>query len=245
MSDLTRRDSLKLLSAGAAMLTLNAVAPDAAGAQEAAPAFRGQHKPRPLAFDPAKLTGLSEKLVRSHWENNYGGAVRALNTLEQRLDAMLGDKDVPPFVYGPLKREELLRTGSMVLHEHYFDNLGGDGKAAGAVADAIGKSFGGYDRWATEFNRIGMALAGGPGWVILTYSLHNGELHNYWSYDHMHNAPAGVPLLVMDMYEHAFHMDYGAAAAKYIEAFMQNVKWEEVNRRYTAATRLVELTRQK
>jgi Fe-Mn family superoxide dismutase len=110
------------------------------------PAFRGQHKPRALSFDPSKLKGLSEKLIRSHWENNYGGAVRALNTLEQRLDVMLKEKDLPPFVYGPIKREELLRTGSLVLHEHYFDNLGGDGKASGAVLEAINKAFGGYEQ---------------------------------------------------------------------------------------------------
>jgi len=240
MDEYSRRDTLKLLSAGLAGLSMAALPPGEATAQDAAaaPAFRGQHKPKPLSFDPAKLKGLSEKLIRSHWENNYGGAVRALNALEQRLDGMMKDKDVPPFVYGPLKREELLRTGSMVLHEYYFDNMGGDGKAAGAVSDAINKWFGGYERWAAEFSRIGNALAGGPGWVLLTHNLHTGELHNYWSYDHMHNAPTGLPLLVMDMYEHAFHMDYGAAAAKYIEAFMQNVKWEEVNRRYVAATRI-------
>jgi Fe-Mn family superoxide dismutase len=245
MDDLSRRDALKFLSAGVAGLSLTALsASDAAAQDTPPPAFRGQRKPRPLSFDPSKLKGLSEKLVRSHWENNYGGSVRALNTLEQRLDAMLKDKDLPPFIYGPLKREELLRTGSVVLHEYYFDNLGGDGKAAGAVSDAIAKWFGGYERWAGEFSRIGMALAGGPGWVLLTYNLHTGELHNYWSYDHMHNAPTGLPLLVLDMYEHAFHMDYGAAAAKYIEAFMQNVKWEEVNRRYTAAQRMAESLRQ-
>jgi Fe-Mn family superoxide dismutase len=78
----------------------------------------------------------------------------------------------------------------------------------------------------------------GPGWVLLTYNLHSGELHNYWSYDHMRNAPTGIPLLALDMYEHALQMDYGAAAAKYIEAFLHNVKWEEVNRRYVAATRI-------
>jgi superoxide dismutase, Fe-Mn family len=239
MDDFSRRDSLKLLSAALAGMSLAAVVGTALGADDAGapPAFRGQHKPRPLSFDPSKLKGLSEKLIRSHWENNYGGAVRALNSLEQRLDGMLADKDLPAFVYGPLKREELLRTGSLVLHEYYFDNLGGDGKAAGAVSDAIGKWFGSYDRWAAEFSRIAMALAGGPGWVLLTYNLHTGELHNYWSYDHMHNAPTGLPLLVLDMYEHAFHMDYGAAAAKYIEAFMQNVRWEEVNRRYASAQR--------
>jgi Fe-Mn family superoxide dismutase len=213
--------------------------------QEKSPAaaFRGQHQPKPLGFDPSKLKGLSEKLIRSHWENNYGGAVRALNTLEQRLDAMMKEKDLPPFIYGPIKREELVRTGSVVLHEHYFDNLGGNGKATGAVLDAINQWFGGYDAWASEFNKTAMSLAGGSGWAMLSYNLHTGEVHNYWAWDHMHNAPTGLPLLVLDMYEHAFHMDYGAAAAKYVEAFMQKVKWEEVNRRYLAALKMFESLR--
>lgn len=75
------------------------------------------------------------------------------------------------------------------------------------------------------------ALGGGSGWTILSYNLHTGEVHNYWAWDHMHNAPMGYPLLVLDMYEHAYHMDYGAAAAKYVDAFMQNVNWDEVSRR--------------
>ena len=245
MYEISRRDSLKVLAAGVASLSLTALTGGEASAQApaAGAAYRGQHKPRPLSFDPAKLKGLSEKLIRSHWENNYGGAVRALNGIEQRLDSMLQEKDLPPYVYGPIKREELLRTGSVVLHEHYFDNVGGDGKAAGAVLEAINRWFGGYERWAAEFSRTGMSLAGGPGWVMLVHNLHTGELHNYWAYDHMHNPPTGLPLLVLDMYEHAFHMDYGAAAQKYIDAFMQNVQWEEVNRRYVTAQKIGEFMR--
>jgi len=73
-------------------------------------------------------------------------------------------------------------------------------------------------------------LAGGSGWVILAYNLHTGEVHNYWAWDHMHNVPMGRALLVLDMYEHSYHLDYGAAAAKYVEAFMENVDWDEVRR---------------
>ena len=134
---------------------------------------------------------------------------------------MLGDKDLPAYVYGDLKREELLRTGSVVLHEHYFANLGGDGKPGGDVLNAIKQAFVSYDQWEAEFKRIGNALGGGSGWVIFAHNLHTGELHNYWSWDHMHNAPTGLPLLVLDMYEHAYQMDYGAAAAKYVDAFAE------------------------
>ena len=204
----------------------------------AARAFRGQHRPKPLPFDPAKLRGLSERLVKSHWENNYGGAVKALNTVEQRLDALLREKDLPAFVYGDHKREELLRTGSVILHEQYFANLGGDGRAGGKVLDALKQWFGSFEQWEAEFKKTANALGGGSGWAVLSHNTHNGEVHNYWSWDHMHNAPTGQPLLVLDMYEHAYHIDYGAAAARYVDAFMQNVNWEEVNRRYEVAAKL-------
>jgi len=195
------------------------------------PAFRGQHQPQPLRFNPGKLKGLSEKLIQSHWENNYSGAVKALNAVEQRLGAMLADKELPPYVYGDLKREELVRTGSVVLHENYFANLGGDGKARGKIIDLLKDWFGSYEPWELEFKKTANALGGGSRWAILSYNIHTKEVHNYWAWDHMHNAPLGYPLLVLDMYEHAYHMDYGAAAAKYIDAFMQNVNWDEVNRR--------------
>jgi Fe-Mn family superoxide dismutase len=91
-------------------------------------------------------------------------AVKALNVVEQRLAAMLADRGLPPYVYGDLKREELVRTGSVALHEIYFANLGGDGKAAGDVLEAIKKAFGAYELRETEFKRMGNALGGGSGW---------------------------------------------------------------------------------
>ena len=201
-------------------------------------AFRGLHQPKHLAFDPAKLTGISEKLIRSHWENNYGGAVKALNAVKQKLDALVKEKDLPAYMYGDLKREELVRTGSVVLHEYYFGNLGGDGRAGGKALDLLKQWFGSYEQWEAEFKKTATALGGGSGWVTLAYNVHTGETHNYWSWDHMHNVPTGFPLLVLDMYEHAYHMDYGAAAAKYIDAFMQNVNWEEVSRRAEVAMKI-------
>jgi superoxide dismutase, Fe-Mn family len=234
MKKLSRREAMGTIITAGAGVTLAGMT-EASAQTSAPPAFRGQHQPKPLPFDAAKLNGISEKLIKSHWENNYGGAVKALNAVEQRLGAMLSDKDLPAYVYGGLKREELVRTGSVVLHEHYFANLGGDGKAAGDVLNAIKQSWGGYEQWEAEFKKTGNALGGGSGWVIFAYNFHTGELHNYWAWDHMHNAPFSRPLLALDMYEHAYHMDYGAASAKYVDAFMQNVKWEEVNRRFSSA----------
>ena len=243
MTTLTRRNAIKgMVSGGTGLAVASLTASDAKGGAtsalgqgattaQAARAFRGEHQTKPLPFDPARLKGLSERLIRSHHENNYTGAVKALNVVEQRLDAMMKDKDLPAYLYGELKREELTRTGSVILHEDYFANLGGDGKAAGAVLDLIKQWFGSYEQWEAEFKRTANALGGGSGWAILAYNAHTAEAHNYWAWDHMHNAPMSRPLLVLDMYEHSYHMDYGAAAARYVDAFMQNVKWEEVNRR--------------
>jgi Fe-Mn family superoxide dismutase len=144
---------------------------------------------------------------------------------------MMKDKELPAYVYGDTKREELLRTGSVVLHEHYFANLGGDGRAGGSALDLVKRDFGSYEGWEAEFRRTAMGLGGGSGWAVLALNLHTGEARNYWAADHAHNAATGVPLLVLDMYEHAFHMDYGAAAARYVDAFMSNVRWTEVGRR--------------
>lgn len=232
MDKLTRRGAIGGVALGAAGLAAAA----AVDVPAPIPAYLGLHQPKPLRFDPARLTGLSERLMRSHWENNYQGAVRALNTIEGRLAAAMADRDFPPAAYGGLKREELLRTGSMVLHELYFDGLGGNGQAAGGIRAALAAAYGSFEAWEAEFRRTAMALAGGSGWCVLAYNRHTAALHNYWAWDHS-NAPAtGAPLLVLDMYEHAFHIDYGAAAARYVDAFMANVDWEVVDGRYRAAS---------
>ncbi|HVE59442.1 MAG TPA: Fe-Mn family superoxide dismutase [Pyrinomonadaceae bacterium] len=230
MNKLTRREAIGgILTTGAGILALNET--NNAQTETLPLAFQGKHQVKPLPFDAAKLKGISEKLIKSHWENNYSGAVKALNTVEQHLAALQKEKDLPAYFYGDLKREELIRTGSVVLHEHYFANLGGNGKADGNALKLIEKWFGSFENWENEFKKTANALSGGSGWTVLAYNFHTQELHNYWQADHAQNAPFSRPVLILDMYEHAYQMDYGAAAAKYIDAFMQNINWEEVNRR--------------
>ena len=200
-----------------------------------APAFRGGYEVKPLPFDPAKLKGLSEKLLASHHQNNYGGAVRRLNQIVQEIGSL--PKDVPPYRMGSLKREELIATNSMILHELYFGNLGGDGKPGGAIAERIQAAYGSLEAWEHDFRLTGMSLGGGSGWVILDYDPRADTVHNHWAFDHTHSLAGGVPLLVMDMYEHAYAMDYGANARGYIDAFFQNLHWDEVNRRAEEARR--------
>ena len=193
----------------------------------------GKHPIVPLPFDPAKLKGLSEKLLRSHHENNYGGAVKNLNKVEEDLARLT--KDSPGYLVGGLKERELTFNNSMVLHELYFGNLGGDGKASSSVQAAIASAFGSFGRWEELFRAVGTSLAGGSGWVVLDHNFQTGQLGTHWSGNHTQNAAFSQPLLVMDMYEHAYAIDYGAAAAKYIDAFFQNIQWDEVHRRLERA----------
>ena len=229
MNPQSRRDFISTTVAAAGALA--AITPGTGNTAQAAPvqsAYAYQHTPVPLPFDPKGLKGLSEKLIQSHWENNYGGAVRALNTLRTRLAQAAADANTPPYVYTGLKREQLLRTGSVVLHELYFAGLGGSGQADAALRTRIAASFGSYDAWEAEFRKIAMGLAGGSGWVMLGYNESLQLLENHWMADHA-TAPANTtPLLVLDMYEHAFHIDYGAAAARYIDAYFANLNWEKV-----------------
>ena len=245
MTDSTRRDFLKSASVGGAgfLLARNSLETHAADTIDGTtgatptvpPVFALAHQPKPLTFNPAKLNGISEKLMHSHWENNYSGAVKTLNAVNKQLAAALADKGSAPWAYNDLKREHLIRTGSVVFHELYFDNLGGDGKADAALRAQIGGVFGSFDTWETEFRKIGAGLSGGSGWVVLGFNLHTDAIENYWLADHAHGPAATAPLLVMDMYEHAYQMDYGAAAAKYVDAFFQNIRWDEVAARLASA----------
>lgn len=240
MDDITRRKALGGIALGVAAGAVPTAASTAGGAgpeaaaMPAVPAFAANHMVKPLTFDPAALDGLSEKLIRSHWENNYQGSVKTLNMVETRLAAAMADEDFPPVIYGGLKREELHRTGSVILHELYFEQLGGKGAPAGTIRDALAASFGSFEAWHAEFRRTALALAGGSGWAILAWNQHSGSLHNYWAWDHTNGPASGTPLLVLDMYEHAFHMDYGTAAAKYVDAFLRNLDWAVVDRRFVA-----------
>ena len=196
-------------------------------------AYRGEHQMKPLPFDPTKLKGLSEKLLSSHHQNNYGGAVKRLNLIEQQIGAL--PKDAAPYQMGSLKREELIATNSMLLHEAYFGNLGGTGNADGTFAALAKSAYGSVEAWEQDFRLTAQSLAGGSGWVVTSYDPHAQALHNWWAFDHTHGVAGGTPVFVLDMYEHGYHMDYGANAKGYIDAFFQNVKWAEVNKRLESA----------
>ncbi|MDI3562415.1 superoxide dismutase [Bradyrhizobium sp. Arg816] len=188
------------------------------------------YETKPLPFDPKSIRGISEKVLVSHYENNYGGAVKRLNAISAQL-AELDFAKAPNFVINGLKREELIAANSMILHEIYFDGLGGANQPGGALAEAIARDFGSIERWRTEFAAMGKAEGGGSGWVILSYSPRNKRLVNQWAADHT-TTLAGRPVLVLDMYEHAYHMDFGAAAARYVDIYMEAIRWDNASALY-------------
>jgi Fe-Mn family superoxide dismutase len=190
------------------------------------------------------MNGLSERLLVSHYENNYGGALRRLNAIRARL-ATLDWASMPPFEINGLKREELIAVGSVVLHEIYFDSLGGHGdnpptglaEPPAGLAAALERDFGSVQAWKDEFVVMAKAQRGGSGWAILSWSERLGCLVNQWAADHAHGLPGGTPVLAIDMYEHSYHLDFGAQAEAYVDQVMANLNWERIGARYRLAIR--------
>ena len=186
---------------------------------------------KPLPFDPQRIKGLSERLLVSHYENNYGGAVKRLNSIADQI-AGLDYERTPGFIVNGLKREELIAANSMILHEVYFFGLGDPNLPGTALSEAIDRDFGGIGPWRAQFAAMARAQAGGSGWVILAYSPRNHRLVNTWAADHTTTLAGGIPILVLDMYEHAYHMDFGAKATDYVTASMDVINWSNANFSY-------------
>ena len=186
---------------------------------------------QPLGCDPRHIKGMSERLIVSHYENNYGGAVKRLNLITEQI-AALDFANATGYLVNGLKREQLIAMNSMILHELFFAGLGEESAPGAALMAAMARDFGSYDRWRAEFVAMGKAQGGGSGWVLLTYSARDGRLVNQWAMDHTTTLAGGQPILAFDMYEHAYHMDYGAKAASYVDAFMATIRWANADALY-------------
>ena len=201
-----------------------------------------QQEISPIAVRPWTLNGISERTIVSHYENNYGGAVRTLNTVRRELAAL--PPDTPPCHVRALKCQEQSAMGSVALHELYFGNLGGEGNAGlgrpdwhevpNQLAPMLEEHFGSVSVWRREFVGAAQSLAGGSGWVLLTYSRRDKRFWNHIAADHTQCAVDAAPVLVLDMYEHAYQLDFGANATAYIDTFFRNINWPAVMRRITA-----------
>jgi superoxide dismutase, Fe-Mn family len=192
----------------------------------------------PLFCRPWTLNGISPRLIESHYENNYGGAVGRLNLITQELES-LDPEATPDHVIKRLKRDELVALNSTLLHELYFASLGGDGRTLpAAMAGAIANDFGSVDRWRREYVALANAADADSAWVLLTYVPRDGRLINQTTSDHGQGIAGGIPILALDMYEHAYHLEFGANAAAYVAAFMRNIDWSAVQARYEDALRV-------
>src|SRR5438270_11506731 len=195
---MTRRDVLmgSMVLAGASIAQPSGKGGDTATRGDA---FLGKHAIQPLPCGPKKLSGLSEKLLVSHPDNNYGGAVKNLNKVEEELAKVA--PDTPGFTVAGLEAAKLKFTNSMILHELYFGNLGGDSKAAGSTTERVlVQAYGSHARWEELFRALGNALGGGSGWAILDWDFHAHGPRIYWAGDHTNAVALGAPPLAMVMY---------------------------------------------
>jgi superoxide dismutase, Fe-Mn family len=152
-----------------------------------------------------------------------------MNQIEEQLGE-LNYADAPGFVINGLKREELIAMNSMILHELFFDGLGDQNDPDLALTSAITRDFGSYEQWRSQFTAMGKALAGGSGWVLLSWSPRDRKLVNQWASNRCHILAGGTPIVALDMYEHSYHIDFGAKAGNYVDAFIAALRWENADR---------------
>lgn len=188
------------------------------------------------------LPGLSDALLTNHF-TLYEGYVNNTNKLTEKLKDMLASDQAATPEYAELKRRFGWEYNGMVLHEYYFENLTQDAEnlaIESALSAKIVDDFGSLEQWEKDFRATGAMR--GIGWVILTYDKSLGRLVNSWIGEHDGGHLAGSqPLLVMDVFEHAFMLDYGIKRADYINAFFQSIRWSIVEKRYDLAVQYQEL----
>ncbi|MFA6048440.1 MAG: Fe-Mn family superoxide dismutase [Candidatus Micrarchaeia archaeon] len=188
----------------------------------------GMHVAKPLPF--GQLNGISEKQISEHYSVLYQGYVKKLNEIELKLEA--ADRMQANATYSDLrelKLEEAFATNAIKLHEEYFSSLGGDGVPSGALADAIAADFGSVEKWAEDFKASGLCSRG---WVVLAYNWDGRRLHNYSADYHTQGAWGATPLIVLDVYEHAYFLDFATGRKKYVEAYMANLDWTAANAKF-------------
>jgi Fe-Mn family superoxide dismutase len=192
----------------------------------------------PIFCRPWTLNNMSPRLIESHYEYNYGGAVSRLNVIRKELET-LDPVTTAADTYSRLKRDEITALNATLLHELYFASLGGDGRnVPEQMTSALTRDFGSVERWRQEFVALAGSLAGGCGWVLLSWLPRDSRLINHLGADHNQCVPGAFPILALDMYEHAYHIEFGANAAGYIAGFMRNIDWAAVQERYGDAVKV-------
>jgi len=181
------------------------------------------------------LVGISEKTITIHHDKLYDGYVKKWQEIQEKLkttDQSLANASFSDL--RELKIEESFTANAIVLHEAYFDVLGGDGKSEGEIIKAIEKDFGSLEKWLEEFKALGLCSRG---WTILGYDFNDGKLKNFLLDAHNLYGVLGIsPILVMDMYEHAYFIDFGSDKKSYIETFFKNLNWQTISKKFQKIT---------
>ncbi|MDO8601019.1 MAG: Fe-Mn family superoxide dismutase [bacterium] len=185
------------------------------------------HNIKPLKY--VALEGLSEKQLKEHHDVLYVGYVKKSAEIEEKLKAV--DVSTANATFSDLrelKMEETFALNGVKLHEGYFDNMKSGGSAcSGKIRELIDRDFGSYEKWEAEFRAMGLAARG---WVVLGYDLDDGKLRNVLCDSHNQGGVWNmVALFIMDVYEHAYFLDFATGRKAYIEVFFKNIDWEYVN----------------
>lgn len=184
------------------------------------------YESQPLPYK--ELAGISQNTLSIHHDKLYVGYVNKLNEIEEKLKTV--DRAAANGTYseyGELKRQESFARDAKILHEAYFNVLGGDGRASGDLVNQIEQDFGSMELWNVDFKAAGLVARG---WVVLAWDTNDGRLHNYVCDIHNQGGIWGsIPVIVLDTYEHAYMMDFGSDRKAYIETFMQQLNWNQAN----------------
>ena len=197
-----------------------------------------QYEPKPLPFKKS-LIGISDKTMQIHHDKLYVGYVNKLKEVSAKLMEMnssgvgLAEANQTYSELRALRDGETFAANGVYLHEYYFNVLGGEGKPTGVLVDALVEKYGTLEKFVAFFSATGMAVRG---WVVLAWDTHAGRLKIYGADAHNQGGVWGaIPIIVLDVYEHAYFIDYGSDRKKYIEDFWKNLNWEAATAVYERA----------
>jgi Fe-Mn family superoxide dismutase len=178
------------------------------------------------------LNGISQKAIDIHWGKLYQGYVKKWQEIQEKLKAVdLSQANATFSELRELKVEQTFAANAVLLHEAYFDILGGDGQPAGKITEALAKDYGSFENWLAHFKALGLAARG---WVVLAYDFNDGTLKNYIADAHNLYAVWGAaPLIVLDVYEHAYFIDFGSDRKSYIETYFKNLNWQKIEKKFS------------
>ncbi len=188
---------------------------------------------RPLLYGYGALKGISEKVLTWHHSKHYAGYVAKRNEIEQELEKADKTKANANYsAFGELKRKETFNASGQILHEIYFENLGGDGAADASlpIVKKLAADFGSLEAWQQDMK---MTAAASLGWAIACLDPSDGRLRNFLCDSHHQGAVWGaIPIIALDVFEHAYHADVGPDRPRYLDTFFANLHWGRINERY-------------